>query len=101
MRTCENCGRRRRLETFSRGRRVCRECRAEAERERRRLARPALDDEERERFAARQVRMRREHEETNAMRRLRGWPELAEPDLEPGWLEPTGAGEVQAAVRRW
>ena len=86
-RTCENCGRRLQLSRFSRNRRTCRECRAEAERERRRWALPALDDEYRERFREWQERMRRQHEEANALRRRHGWPELSAPDLEPGWLE--------------
>jgi hypothetical protein len=83
---------------FSPGRRVCRECRAEAERERRRQVRAeyleALDEDERERFRMWQARRRMEWKEENAFRRRNGLPELPPPDLEPGWLE-----RLQARVR--
>ena len=93
MRRCVECGRRLSLSKFSSGRRVCKRCRADAERERVRaeraeaLARGELDDEDRARRAEWVKRVRAREAERNAERRRLGLPERPPLDLEPGWLQ--------------
>jgi hypothetical protein len=70
---------------------VCRECRAERERERHKRQveahRAELDEEERERHEAWKQRRLTQWRRVNEERRRRGEPELPEPYLEPDWLE--------------
>jgi len=91
---CRECGRRKEIEAFPLRRdsrdghhTLCRDCRAEEQRERRRLTRPDTDAEYQERVRAWQERALARHAAENAERRALGQPELPEPDVEPGWLE--------------
>jgi hypothetical protein len=104
MKTCQECGERLGVSKFSPGRRVCKKCRAEAERERHAASRQAhlaeLDDEEREAHERWRARRLAQHEELNARRRQGGLPELPEPYLEPDWLERMQARARQRQAER-
>jgi hypothetical protein len=85
MKVCRRCGKSKRLEEFTKGKAICRPCRAKLAREQRRP--PMSEEEEQRRFREWQERMMRQHEASNARARELGWQERPPPDIEPGWLE--------------
>ncbi len=102
MKTCRICGRRRKAEEFTRGKAVCRECRAEEARERRHQERLEARGEEQERpyLPPREWQKRIETwRHVNEWRERRGlWPYDA-PDAKGGALEQIRARLVERTYR--